>query len=125
MSIPPEKMAGLTMNSPAIPLTSVRTCRRWAVRRYEALKACKPDWATTQWRSVGKVTDAAPAAYPKLMYFDANIYDGHSGGPVWFYYANNGRRNLIGIVAGYVEDAKANCGVRITKDVLREVKKWM
>ena len=39
--------------------------------------------------------------------------------------ANNGRRNLIGIVVGYVEDARANCGVRITKDVLREVKERM
>jgi V8-like Glu-specific endopeptidase len=124
--ISPKKMTGQPMNVSGYPADKCRDRPATGSASEADIKACAvPDWASTQWRSSGKVTDSTPVDYPNLIYFDADTYEGHSGGPVWFYYAKGSKRNMIAINSGYLSAFKLNCGVRITKDVMNAVRKLM
>ncbi len=87
------------------------------------------DLGSTQWRSFGNVVDPAPATEPRSITYDLDSATGHSGGPVWLRWQNF--RNLIAVNTGGFPrptapfDIIANMGVRITEDVLRQVRAWM
>ena len=87
------------------------------------------DQGSTQWVSSGRVINPTPAVAPRMITYDADTVSGHSGCPVWLRWEN--ARNLVAInTGGFVRDTApfdviANQGVRITEDVLREIRAWM
>lgn len=87
------------------------------------------DRGSTQWVATGRVVNPAPASSPQLITYDADTVDGQSGGPVWLRW--QGFRNLVAINSGGFPretapfDIVANMGVRITDQVLREIRGWM
>ncbi|PWU11968.1 MAG: hypothetical protein C5B51_01755 [Terriglobia bacterium] len=85
---------------------------------------CPSDKAVgTQYIAYDKIIDPMPAAEPKLFYHKADMREGQSGSPLWRWEADTGNRFLVGINSG--QDAGVrNFGVRITADVLNQLKKW-
>jgi len=87
------------------------------------------DQGSTQWVATGRVINPAPASSPRMITYDADMFDGQSGGPVWLRW--EGFRNLIAINSGGSPSDNpphhivANHGVRITEEVLREIRAWM
>jgi V8-like Glu-specific endopeptidase len=95
----------------------------------------------TQWRALGQVTKAKPAAGPQLIYYNLDTCGGHSGSPVWLRW--QGFRNLVAIHTGpcllgadckvatgppcfpTTQRRTSNRGVLITQSVLNDVRKWM
>jgi V8-like Glu-specific endopeptidase len=91
------------------------------------LVACpEPDWASAQWRALGKITNPAPPGGPRLILYDMDTVGGHSGSPVWL-----GDLNLVAIHTGpgrFVPGERpgiSNRGVRITAELLLAVRSWM
>jgi V8-like Glu-specific endopeptidase len=122
--VAPAGMKGKTINLSGYPGDKCKHLPKVGSAPIAALQACpEADWASTQWRAVGKVLDPSPAGASKLIYYDPDTYGGHSGSPVWFYYPDSGTRNLIAIHTGAI--GASNRGVRITQDILDKVKKWM
>ncbi|MCC6862829.1 MAG: trypsin-like peptidase domain-containing protein [Bryobacterales bacterium] len=122
--VAPADMKGKTVNLSGYPGDKCKHLPAVGSASQAALQACsEADWASTQWRASGKVLDPSPAGASKLIYYDPDTFGGHSGSPVWFYYPSSGIRNLIAIHTGSI--GGSNRGVRITKDVLDKVKKWM
>jgi V8-like Glu-specific endopeptidase len=84
---------------------------------------------TAQFRAFARVTDPAPAAAPRLIFYDADSMGGQSGSPVWYVYKE--LRNVIAVHSGpafpfdAAQRGRANCGVRITEDVMTQVRAWM
>lgn len=84
---------------------------------------------STQWRSFGNVVDPAPATEPRSITYDLDDATGHSGGPIWLRWQDF--RNLVAVNTGGFPrptapfDIVANMGVRITDDVLRQIREWM
>ncbi|MGC4054252.1 MAG: hypothetical protein QM757_34640 [Paludibaculum sp.] len=68
--------------------------------------------------------DPAPSAEPRLMYHQADLRQGMSGGPIWRW--DKANRFLVAVQSS--EDIAAdgtpvrNIGVRITRDVLVKLK---
>lgn len=87
------------------------------------------DIGSTQWRSFGNVVDPEPATEPRSITFDLDSATGHSGGPIWLRW--EGFRNLVAVNTGGFPrptppfDIIANMGVRITDEVLRQLREWM
>ena len=87
------------------------------------------DQGSTQWVSTGTVIDPAPASAPRTITHDVDTVDGHSGCPLWLRWEQ--ARNLVAInTGGFPEDDPpfrivANQGVRITEQVLEEIRGWM
>ncbi len=85
--------------------------------------------AAAQFRASGKVTNGSPAARPRLILYTVDTVSGQSGSPVWIFWQQY--RNLAAIHTGPgwvvdpAERGRSNRGVRITEDVLREVRGWM
>jgi V8-like Glu-specific endopeptidase len=87
------------------------------------------DLGSTQWRSFGNIVDPAPATEPRSITYDLDSATGHSGGPVWLRWQDF--RNLVAVNTGGFPrptapfDIIANMGVRITEDVLKQLREWM
>ena len=87
------------------------------------------DQGSTQWVSTGTVINPAPAVAPRMITHDADTAAGHSGCPLWLRW--DGARNLVGINTGGFPrettpfDIVANQCVRITDQVLQEIRGWM
>ena len=87
------------------------------------------DVGSRQWRSFGNVVAASPAAAPRLITYDLDSAAGHSGGPIWLRWERF--RNIVGIHTGGFRNPApppafiANRGVRITNDMLRQIREWM
>lgn len=93
-------------------------------------KSCSPQhWAGAQFRAFANVTNPAPSAAPRFILYNLDTYGGHSGAPVWLRWQNF--RNLIAIHTGPgwvvdpAERKRSNRGVRITQEVLDQVRAWM
>jgi V8-like Glu-specific endopeptidase len=92
-------------------------------------------WATAQFRAFGRVTNASPAAAPRLLLYDADTCGGHSGSPVWVHWQDPKSgivyRNMVGIHTGpgWTVDASqrgvTNRAVRITDAVMTDVRSFM
>jgi V8-like Glu-specific endopeptidase len=84
---------------------------------------------TMMWRSFGSVVDPAPATEPRSITYDLDSFKGESGGPVWLRWEKY--RNLVAVNTGGFPDPAdptkiiANMGVRITDDVLKQLRTWM
>lgn len=79
----------------------------------------------TQFISYDKVLDPAPAAEPRLVYHRADLRQGQSGSPLWRW--DKVHRYLVGIQSTETTSGGAplrNSGVRITSDVLSQLKAW-
>lgn len=81
------------------------------------------DWASAQWRALGNITNAAPPAAPRLIFYNLDTFGGHSGSPVWLRWQNF--RSLVAVHTGVGISGVANRGVRVTEEVLREVRTLM
>jgi V8-like Glu-specific endopeptidase len=87
------------------------------------------DRGSTQWVSSGTILNPSPATEPRAITYAADMAEGESGAPVWLRWEQF--RNLIAINTGGSPratapfDTVANMGVRITDDVLREIRTWM
>jgi hypothetical protein len=104
--------------------------------KHEPLQPCPPNlWATAQFRSFGRVTDPAPVRAPRLIFYDLDTCGGHSGSPIWVMWRDPRTRttfrNLVAIHTGAARSidpalrGEANRGVRITAEVMAEVKRLM
>lgn len=89
-------------------------------------------WATAQFQAFGTITDPSPAGRPRLMFYDADTCGGHSGSPVWVTWRDDksGKtyRNMVGIHTGASATPaglRTNRAVRITDDVMTEVRQLM
>ena len=106
--------------------TETDTCARVAVPgnfRSIAPPGIVPfvDWASTQWRSYGRIVNPLEAS--GLITYSIDTVGGHSGGPVWINW--EGYRNLVGIhTLGRVTPTTNAC-VRITEPLLRQLRAWM
>jgi V8-like Glu-specific endopeptidase len=82
---------------------------------------------STQWRSFGRVVDPSPSDMRRAITYDLDSADGHSGSPVWLRWS--GYRNLIAVnTSGYpgpTNEIIASLGVRITDQVVRQLRSWM
>lgn len=78
------------------------------------------DWASTQWRSFGRIVNPFDAS--GLITYSFDTAGGHSGGPVWLNW--EGHRNLVAIHTRR-HGTTANAGVRITEPLLRQLRVWM
>jgi V8-like Glu-specific endopeptidase len=88
------------------------------------IQACATqDWASTQWHGFGRVTQAGPPAAPRLLIHTVDTKGGHSGSPLWLRWKRF--RNLVAIHTGWHVKHVSNHGVRITPDVLKQVRTWM
>ena len=82
-----------------------------------------------QFRATGRVTNGSPAGAPRLMLYDLDTFEGHSGSPVWL--RSDNFRNLVGIHTGPGSDVPgepahvSNRAVRVTEDVMTQVRAWM
>lgn len=82
--------------------------------------------ASTPWFARGRITNPSPAGAARLMLYDLDTYAGQSGSPVWLR-----SRNLVAIHTGPgwtvsgEPRGRSNRGVRITDELLREVRRWM
>jgi V8-like Glu-specific endopeptidase len=80
----------------------------------------------TQFCAYDKVLDPAPAAEPRLVYHRADLKKGQSGSPIWRW--DKIHRYLVGIQSTETTAADGspvrNSGVRITADVLSQLKAW-
>ena len=80
----------------------------------------------TQFVAYDKVIDPAPAAEPRLLYHRADLRHGQSGSPIWRW--DKIHRYLVGIQSTETTAADGtpvrNSGVRITSDVLAQLKAW-
>jgi V8-like Glu-specific endopeptidase len=79
----------------------------------------------TQFIAFDKVLDPAPAAEPRLIYHRADLRQGQSGSPIWRW--DQVHRYLVGIQSTETTAGGAplrNSGVRITTDVLNQLKAW-
>jgi V8-like Glu-specific endopeptidase len=81
------------------------------------------DWASTQWRGYGRIVNASPAAAPRLMLHEIDTYGGHSGSPVWLRWEQF--RNMVGIHTAGRRRSPYNEAVRISADLVTEVRSWM
>jgi V8-like Glu-specific endopeptidase len=100
----------------------------------EEVDACAPgNRASTQWRAEGRITDPSLVSEPGLLSHNMDTVGGQSGSPIWLNY--HGFRYLVGI-ATRVETTQIhsgrlvgtlfeNRGVRITNEVLRQLRRWM
>ncbi|HLG13284.1 MAG TPA: peptidoglycan-binding protein [Blastocatellia bacterium] len=91
------------------------------------IDACPPNlWASVQWRAAGHITNASPATAPRLILYNLDTFGGHSGAPLWL-----NSLNLVGIHTGPGRvvpgelPGQSNRGVRITTELLSEIKVWM
>ncbi|MBP6821903.1 MAG: peptidoglycan-binding protein [Acidobacteria bacterium] len=92
---------------------------------------CNPvsSHATTQWQALGQITQAAPAATPRLLLYTADTFGGQSGSPIWV--RNQSKLNLVAIHTGPRLDASgrpqcdSNRGVRLTTELWEQVRNWM
>ncbi|HEV7587859.1 MAG TPA: hypothetical protein VGO40_06980 [Longimicrobium sp.] len=94
------------------------------------LAACGIDRVgTMMWRSTGTVVNPSPPTEPLSITYDMDSFHGDSGGPVWLRWEQF--RNLVAVHTGGFPDPAdptvivANMGVRITEDVLRQLRAWM
>jgi len=105
-------------------------------RSASPLAPCAPNlWATVPFRSFGRITNTSPAAAPRLMFYDLDTCPGNSGGPIWTTWRDDNTgityRNLVAIHTGaarFITPALAdiaNRGVRITDDVMTDVRRLM
>ena len=78
------------------------------------------DWASTQWRSFGRIVN--PLDPSGLITYSIDTAPGNSGGPIWLNW--EGFRNLVGIHTRR-QGTTANAGVRITEPLLRQLRVWM
>lgn len=81
----------------------------------------------TQFIAFDKVLDPEPAAEPRLIYHRADLRRGQSGSPIWRW--DKLHRYLVGIQStestSTVDGTPVrNSGVRITSDVLNQLKTW-
>jgi len=87
------------------------------------------DQGSTQWVSTGTILDPSPAGQPRLITYDADMIEGQSGAPVWLRWEQF--RNLVAINTGGSPratapfDIVANSGVRITAELLTQIRAWM
>jgi len=86
-------------------------------------------WAGAQFRSSGHITNPSPASAPRLILYDLDTYFGHSGSPVWLRWDRF--RNLVAVHTGPGSAVPSepphvsNRGVRVTADLLAQVRDWM
>jgi V8-like Glu-specific endopeptidase len=84
---------------------------------------------TMMWRSFGSVVEPSPPSEPRSMTYDLDSFRGQSGGPVWLRWEQF--RNLVAVNTGGFPDPAdptriiANMGVRITEEVLKQLRAWM
>ncbi len=136
---PVARLAGLHVNTSGYPRD--KCCVRGISLTQQchsnsALAPCQPHlWATVAFRSFGRITDASPAAAPRLMFYDLDTCPGHSGGPIWTTWRDDSSgvtyRNLVAIHTGAARTIVpalanvANRGVRITEEVMTDVRRLM
>ncbi|MEO6550340.1 MAG: hypothetical protein ABIN94_20210 [Ferruginibacter sp.] len=79
-------------------------------------------WGGAQFSSFGKITNPSPAGQPRLILYDLDTFPGHSGSPLWVRWQQY--RNLIAIHTGSFPPTN-NRGIRITEEVMKQVRAWM
>lgn len=120
---PTDKCLDQPPDRPATPL-EIRACRG-----HVAGNPVLRDQGSTQWVSTGRVINPAPASAPRVITYDVDTANGHSGCPLWLRWEQ--ARNLVAVNTGGFPretapfDIVANQGVRITEEVLREIRGWM
>jgi len=123
--VDPSAMSGKILNLSGYPGDKCKDQPPVGSASKAMIQACaESDWASAQWRASGSVVNPSPSGNPRLIVYNPDTFGGHSGSPVWFYYAN-GVRNLIAIHTGNWPPLSANRGVRLTAENLNLVKKWM
>jgi V8-like Glu-specific endopeptidase len=126
----------ITVNLSGYPIDKCRHRPAFRAATPAELAACTghirgmPEWrdqGSTQWVSTGRLIE--PAQSPGLMTYDADMAEGHSGGPVWLNW--QGYRNLVAVNTGGFPrltapfDIIANQGVRITAPLLQQLRAWI
>ncbi|HEX2076514.1 MAG TPA: hypothetical protein VHG08_02360 [Longimicrobium sp.] len=89
------------------------------------IAACGPGlFASTQWRSFGRVMEPSPVGAALLAY-TMDTVTGHSGSPVWLRWEQ--QRNLVAVHGRGLPPTPpvGNQGVRITDAVLTVLRTWM
>lgn len=81
-------------------------------------------FASTQWRSFGRVIEPSPVGAALLAY-TMDTVTGNSGSPVWLRWKE--QRNLVAVHSGGLGGTPAvgNQGVRITDAVLAQLRTWI
>ena len=81
------------------------------------------------WRSNGHIVNPSPPTEPRSITYDMDSFHGDSGGPVWVRWQDY--RNIVAVHTGGFPDPAdptriiANMGVRITDEVLTQLRTWM
>jgi V8-like Glu-specific endopeptidase len=100
--------------------TRMSGSRSEKTRRIEyCWRSQKDEWASRQWRSVGRLT-ADPSA--DIVFHTADTYDGQSGAPIGLYI-----QRLLHLAAIHTapDNAQRNKGVPVTRRMLQELCAWI
>lgn len=125
----PSSLTGVEVNVVGYPGDK---CREQPADRGltpEEEKKCSPlDIGTTQWASFDRVKQGSIPGEIRLMSYENDTVVGNSGSPVWLRW--KAFRNLIAIHRGPCSDCTSsqctcNEGVRITDQLLSEIRSWM
>jgi V8-like Glu-specific endopeptidase len=87
------------------------------------------DQGSTQWVSTGQVISPSLPSSPRLLTHNTDMFSGQSGSPLWVRWL--GFRNLVGInTSDFLSPSNpprvtANQAVRITEELITEVRAWM
>lgn len=120
----PASIRGLQVNLSGYPFD--KCCKNPRVR---SVRCPAHLGSGAQFRSFARITDPAPAAFPRLIFYNLDTFGGHSGAPVWLRWEKF--RNLIAVHNGPSsavvpgQRGISNRGVRITQDVMNNVRAWM
>ena len=81
--------------------------------------------ASTQWRAQGSIINSSLDPGQRLLSHDMDIARGQSGSPIWL--NSRGSRFLVGVVSSIevFSTRVENVGVRITREVLDQLREWM
>lgn len=88
--------------------------------------ACPINGGCQLWYGAGVILEATDSVTlnesVRLIYYDADTKVGQSGGPVW--YRDGGSWNVVAIHRAYNGTKDKNVGVRITSEVIQNIRTW-
>ncbi len=116
-----KKLKGVSVNVSGYPGDKCKSSPKIGSASTADLAACSEvDWASTQWRSFDRVINAPAGS--KIIKYKLDTFGGHSGSPVWLRW--KGFRNLVAIHVRNSGGVGFNEGIRITKEVIKNIKVW-
>ncbi len=118
-----DRLQGQTVNLSGYPADKCGPEPARGSASREQLRACRPQVGTTQWVSTGTATEVAPVTFPNHIFHNVDMKGGQSGAPLWLRFDSG--RFLVGINAAFLRSRTINTSVRITNEVLAQLRQWI